>query len=416
MPVLPTSPPEAPPPVTLQLRQKGPQTLGHETNLARAPLWGVRERTVQLAMPNVMLYHVPFRQKAGAPLTVADQRLLAELTTAYVRDGCPKDRRVTFSLTEAARILGLDSMGGRQRQLVRQSLARLCSVTLESATRLPDGSEAVLMWGLLDKAFIRQPRTGPGRGWAMLSEELAQLLRQGSVTYLHAPTWDAIAAQDEIAGRLWSFLEAEQLGRGYRYQLFAAAPGDISEQRNMPAITELLRLDWAVRRNAAARIQRACTVIARTDRRYQLTVVKGRASGMWRLDAHRSAFVGEGPRGPLPTAVVSAWRAAYMGKLPSKKQVSILQELVERRGPLWVAVRLSEKGDDPLGIVLAADSAQKVRDRGDIVARERAWEQEKRGYQEGRLGDGQNAPRVDGAQSIGSILRGLLPTPDATPD
>jgi len=89
----------------------------------------------------------------------------------------------------------------------------------------------------MDKALIARPRTGPGRGWAMLSEEVANLLRQGSITYLHAPTWDAIAAQDEIAGRLWSFLEAEQLAQGHRYQLFAAPLNGIAEERNMPAIT-----------------------------------------------------------------------------------------------------------------------------------------------------------------------------------
>lgn len=246
------------PPITQQLRAKGPQTLGHETNLARAPLWDVRERAVQLGIPNLVLYGVPFRQTAGKPLTVSDQRLFAELTTAYVRDGCPDHRRVPFSLTEAARILGHESIGGRARDLVRQSLTRLRSVTLESAARFPDGGDALLVWGLIDKALIARPRTGPGRGWAMVSEEVANLLRQGSITYLHAPTWDAIAAQDEIAGRLWSFLEAEQLAHGHRYQLFAAPVDGIAEERNMPAITELLRVHWAVRRNATARVKRAC--------------------------------------------------------------------------------------------------------------------------------------------------------------
>lgn len=214
------------PPITLALRKKGPKTLGHETNLARAPMWAVEDRPMQgdLLAPSI-LYGRPFRIAAGRRPTTADQRLYAELTTIYVREGCQDHRRVPFSLGWAARLLGHEN-GGRQRQLVRRSLARLRSLTLECALRDSSG-ETVLGFGLLDRYLTTE--RGGGQGWGVLSEEVAHLLRQGSVTYLNAPTWDAIRADDELAGLLWTFLEAWRIGSGFNYQLFAAPPGAIDD-------------------------------------------------------------------------------------------------------------------------------------------------------------------------------------------
>lgn len=308
-----------------------------------------------------------------------------------------------------AGILGYVSVGGSTRKQVVDSLTRLRSVTLHSAARFPGGSDNVLIWGLVDRARIRQPRTGPGRGWAMLSEEVAHLLRQGSVTYLHGPTWDAIAAQDEIAARLWSFLEAEQLAGGFRYQLFAAPLDGIVEERNMPAITELLRVNWVVRRNAAARVKRACAVIARIDSRYRLAVVPGKGKGMWRLEARR---VSTPPREPRPSDslrgdVLAAWRDALDGRLPSKKQGLVVEELVGRRGEAWVVATLRVGGSDPFARMLAADRRQRASDLAETVARERAWEEEKSGYRTtGRPGQGE-VSRAVGLEGVGSILRGF---------
>ena len=119
-------------------------------------------------------------------------------------------------------------------------------------------------------------RTSAGRGWVKLSEQIAFLLSRGSVTYLHAPAWDAIVRRDEIAGRLWSFHEAESLLTVRRYQLFASAPGRVAEEGNLPAIAELLRLDWSVRSQIAKRVRRALAVIGSVDSRYQLSLIKGR--------------------------------------------------------------------------------------------------------------------------------------------
>jgi len=378
----------APPAVTARLQATGPATLGHETNLARVPLWDVRARPLQLSLiaPTV-LYGRQFRQVAGAALTVADQRLYAELTTRYIREGCPANRRVAFSLGEAARALGHASLGGETRRLVRQSLVRLKGVTIESALRDPDGHEELMGWGLLD--WYRTTTRGGGRGWAALSEQIAYLIRRGSVTYLHAPTWDAIAGRDEIAGRLWSFLEAESLVTIRRYQLFASPPGAVAEERNLPAIAELLRLDWAKRAEVAKRVRRALAVIADTDPRYQVTLVKGKQLGMWRLEAARSGYLRSGPGGPLPAAVLAGWRVVYGARRPSKKQIAVLAELIERRGSAWVTGRLSAGYPDPLGALMALDQAQRRSDNEAIIARERSRDEERRADDTGfqRLGD-----------------------------
>ena len=48
----------------------------------------------------------------------------AELTNRWVREGCSPDLRVSFSLREAAEILGYKGGGGRQLQLVTAAAQR----------------------------------------------------------------------------------------------------------------------------------------------------------------------------------------------------------------------------------------------------------------------------------------------------
>lgn len=57
------------------------------TELPRVPLWDIRVRPIQMELiaPTV-LYGRQLRQVAGHALTVADQRLYAELTTRYIRE------------------------------------------------------------------------------------------------------------------------------------------------------------------------------------------------------------------------------------------------------------------------------------------------------------------------------------------
>lgn len=178
----------------MRLRTKGPDTVAHETNLARAPVWNARTPVAPDQLVTIsVLYGQPFQQKGGQPLTAADQRWFAELTNRWVREGCSADLRVAFSLREAAEILGYKGGGGRQLQLISSSLVRLRSATFVSALRRPDGTEKRTTWGLIDLAQAIEPRSGPGRGWAELNRHMAALLQEGSVTYLHAPlVWDSL--------------------------------------------------------------------------------------------------------------------------------------------------------------------------------------------------------------------------------
>ncbi len=276
--------------VTTRLRTKGQDTIAHETNLARAPVWNSRApaRSDQLVTLS-MLYGQPFQQKGGQPLTAADQRWFAELTNRWVREGCPASLRVAFSLREAAALLGYSGGGGRQLQMVSSSLVRLRSATFVSVLRRPDGGEKRTTWGLIDLAQAIEPRTGPGRGWAELNRQMAALLQEGSVTYLHAPTWDKLRERDELAARLWVFLEAERLpaeAHCWRYPFFANSTE--SEASELPAIAQLLGLQgWTMRYRAVERARRAAEAIVELDPRYVLEIPRGARQGTWRLEARR---------------------------------------------------------------------------------------------------------------------------------
>ena len=150
----------ASPPISATLLSKGKHTIGHETNLCRAPIWHTRPHSNDDdTVVSPVLFGHPFRKVEGHCLTTTDQRLFAQLTTTYVRSGCPDSRQVPFSLGDAATTMGHDVLGGRQRSLIRWSLGRLRSVTFESAMRHPDGNQTVLGWGLIDLWVPRTPST-----------------------------------------------------------------------------------------------------------------------------------------------------------------------------------------------------------------------------------------------------------------
>lgn len=368
------------PPITDLLLSKGKNTVGHETNLARSPLWTLRKRASHPeTVVSPVLYGRPFHQVAGAPLNTGDQQLFANLTTMFVRGGCPEERRIPFSLGDAALALGHENLGGKQRRLVRQSLARLASVRLESAVRHPDGHETVIGWGLIDDYLLTT--RGGGKGWVRISESVSVLLREGSVTFLHAPTWKAITDEDEVAGRLWSFLESEHLPHAWRYPLFRPEDAEPSSQI-MPTISELLMLRWASRGEVAKRVRQACRVIEAHDRRYRLGVSTGRVSGNWLLNCSRTSQ--PSPRkldGGLPDRVRHAWRAVYRSHLPSARQKTLLAELLERHTAEWIASSLHDAhsaGDDPFKRLLELDWHESHQRVAKARAEERRWEGEKR--------------------------------------
>jgi len=367
------------PTITTTILAKGRSTLGHETNLARAPIWHARPRSAddETVVAPILFGH-PFRKVEGRTLTTTDQRLFAHLTTSYIRTGCPSSRQVSFSLGDAASAVGHEMLGGKQRSLVRASLARLRGVTFESALRHADGNETVLGWGLIDSYLVTS--SGGGKGWVKLSEAVASLLKEGSVTFLHAPTWEAICAEDEVAGRLWSFLESENLGHGWRYSLFAPEGLVARPAPSMPSIAQVLQLSWSSRRRRVAqRVREACSVIEEHDKRYRLSVTNGKDEGSWVLICSRTRTARPLNIQSVPEVVLRAWRLAYRSHLPSARQRAVIIELLTRRSPEWVAERLGEASDssDRFRHVLDADGALSARSLTAARRAEERWAQEK---------------------------------------
>lgn len=368
------------PQITTQLIGKGKNTIGHETNLARSPIWRSRLHSdPDETMVSPSLFGRPFKRVEGDNLSTSDQRLFAHLTTVFVRSGCPDTRQVPFSLGDAATVLGYEDLGGRQRALVRRSLGRLRSVTFESALRHADGHETILGWGLIDSYLITTK--GGGKGWVKLSETVAHLLREGSVTFLHAPTWRAISSEDEVAGRLWTFLESETIGKGWRYSLFGPELNGDGNLPSMPSIAELLQLAWSSRRRRVAqRVREACTVIERHDRRYQLTLDHGSRDASWVLTCVRRQESPHRSSSTIPDTVTRAWRRVYRSHLPSQRQRRVLAELLTRRSPEWITRELENPpaGGDPFRNVLDQDRELSVQTLSVARAEESRWEERKR--------------------------------------
>lgn len=280
-------------------------TVAMERTLNRLPLHSASRQAG--AQPTLWddgsLYGYPIRiDQAHGVMDDHVHRVLAHLIRRYAETGCPPDRRVSFTLAEAARWAGYDK-GGRQFRLVKDGLLRMRSTTLESAVRYPDGRTGWLAWGLIDRAWTTDAVRASG-GFVTLSEEMAGLIRVGSLTYLDAPTLDALGELDGMAVILWSFLEGESR-TPWRHSLFSAPEGSPPvNSRETPAIADLLRVSgWAQRRRAKQRIATACAAIMAVDPRYRLVIGPGRGRGMWTLNVARAPGAPGRPRGVLPGAL-----------------------------------------------------------------------------------------------------------------
>lgn len=408
------------------LARQSPETVGLERTLARAPVFtssSIRhglQLELGLWRTTGSLYGQPFRVlEPRGPLTVRDALGLAHVIRRWADSGYPEDRRVGASENEAVGWFGYSTTGGRQRQLLRDAMGRLRATTFQSASRPERGRSSVLTWGLIESA--RTPRTGPeGRVSITISEPLAYLVRIGSVAYLDAPTFAGLVAEDELAARLWVFLEAEELP--WRWSLFSAPEGLPAVERETPAIADLLRIGWDRRRDVARRVSEAVTVLQAHDPRYRLSVERApKGRGMWTLHGHGraagtpgralgsgtrvlpdaregtagrarrvlpdarlrsetaptvvslpSSITDETPRKsagarresyPVPSwdtdgSVMAAWRSRYP-RPPTAKQLPVLAELVIRRdaGGIARALREAPPGIDPLKHVLGRANA-----------------------------------------------------------
>ena len=283
-----------------------PDTVAMETTLARLPLWAESRQVVaQLTLwATGSLYGHPVRIVQGAgPMDDRAYRLLAHLVRSYALAECPPERRVSFTLSEAARWAGYGK-GGRQLRLVRDSLLRMRATALESAVRYPDGHTESLAWGLIDRGWTTDA-VGRSGGFVTLSEELAGLIRQGSLVYLDAPTLDALGERDGMAVILWGFLEGESRPSPWRYSLFSAPEGyPPVDSRDVLAIADLLRVSgWERRRRAKDRIGKAAAAIMAIDPRYQLVISRGQGRGMWTLNVARGPGTPRGARRVLSGAL-----------------------------------------------------------------------------------------------------------------
>jgi hypothetical protein len=269
--------------VTLRLQTRGRDVVAQETR-ETGPLPG------QLVTISA-LFNQPFQQE-GTPVTVADQRWFAELTTSWIQAGCPADLHIGFSLPDAAQILRWSGQAGTQIEAVRASLVRLRAATFESVARHPD-LEEITIWGLLERAQTAQPHAGPALGWAEVTRQVAELLQDGRVTYLHAPTWDRLRDRDELAARLWAFLETEEMPRlGRRYRVFPALPGEAPRSGGGPAVADLIGLGRAgtAAGQTIDRIRRASRALEEADPRYVAEVVRGSKPSLSRLEVRRRQF------------------------------------------------------------------------------------------------------------------------------
>jgi hypothetical protein len=279
--------------VTLRLQTKGVHTAAQVTDRpppAVEETHGAGPFQGQLVTIS-SLCGQPLQRQEGTPLTVADQRWFAELTTSWVRAGCPADLHIPFSLPDAAQILGRSGEAGTQVEAVRASLVRLRAATFESALRHSDRSEETTIWGLLERAQANQPGAGPGCGWAEITRQVAELLQEGRAAYLHAPTWDRLRERDELAARLWAFFETEEMpSLGRRYRVFSALPGEAPRPGGGPAVADLIGPGKCMASGQTTdRIRRASRVLEEVDPRYVAEVVRGSKPSLSRLEVRRRA-------------------------------------------------------------------------------------------------------------------------------
>ncbi|MGH7750685.1 MAG: hypothetical protein ACREQ5_38830, partial [Candidatus Dormibacteria bacterium] len=251
----------------------GPRTLSQDVALARSPVWHLVSRT--LTPDDLVNPSGPLVRVAGPSLTVGDQRVFAELFTSWARRGFPSDHKVSFAITDLARALALQHKGGKQYALVRDSLRRLTSAVFAEVR--PDGRYESEVGAALLADYHTRSRPGTPSS-ATLNERTAANLLRHPLTYLDAPTWDAIMVRDALAARMWVWLEGERIRDEWRWSLFPSGREPVALGLEPPAprtttVAHLLTIHtWSRRRNIVERVRQAARVIVEVDSRYELAV------------------------------------------------------------------------------------------------------------------------------------------------
>lgn len=261
----------------------------------RAPIWWPRAGVpVQLALdsPGLPFHGDPLSIDAlTGVLTTGDLVVFSQLCSLYVARK-PSDRRIEVGLADIAAWLGARSVGGEQRRMARETLARLVGATLTSRMRWTDGASErwVEGWHLVDRWIL--PEGGRHAGSLWLGATITSLLDAGSVVLMDSRLLTSLLRRSVVAARLWMYLEAETLviDRPRRYGVFDAPLGQPVGERRMAAIADMLRLTDRQRGQTVLAIRRACEVIEDIDPRYVLSVKRAAEPHMWNLLAarHRS--------------------------------------------------------------------------------------------------------------------------------
>ena len=262
----------------VNLRRKGRHTVVQERNIAQAPIFKVQSNDAPA--PVSTLHGGTIKQVMGKQLTMRDSRMFSRIVTAWIKQGCQESGRAQISLSELARALGMAD-GGRQLAAMKDGLRRLAGALFESHLSDSTGTQWTAGWHLIDAYMWQDAAHGIDEGWVRLGDEMQQLIRAGHFSYMNSRTWDAIAAKDEVAGRLYELLLSYRLPSKFR--VFDVT--DDESRHDLAPLKELLGLDWDAERNIVGRLRQACKAIMEHDATLRLSVAKGTTTGHWNLVA-----------------------------------------------------------------------------------------------------------------------------------
>ena len=225
-------------------------------------------------------------EKAGR-LTMKDFLLTGEIANALPREPPLFRDRVVFSLAKGTDWANYGGDGGEQHKLVKQSLARLKGVAFKHEGRGKNGGLTTVGWGIIDNYIIHEAKDGgEARVEVTVNEVFARQVRDRELDFLNRPMLRALEKEDDLAARLWAFLEQQQLP--WNFLLFSAREGEPEVMRDTPAIADVLGISWWKSRPAVKqRIKEACQALTRGDPRYRLTITSATGKGMWKLQASK---------------------------------------------------------------------------------------------------------------------------------
>ena len=387
--------------VTVKMRQLGRSTRAIETHIGRIGVW---YPTRSLATTQLALLYEPrhpygpsggeFAQVAGRALTPDHQRIWVEMMSEYLRAGRLEARAGSVPAAQLARCLGCElrrdghvpaKVDARVRRLVHDLTRAQFRGSLRVLQRGAGMREFTLenTLQLVDSPTWRPGPDGFGHLYFGVPAGLAEMIHDvNELTFLNAPTWDAIRAEDELAALIWVMWESERIPPdGMTYPVFSGAAGGILDEAKRPGLAELFHLGYSERRETVRRLRKAIDCAVECDSRYAGTTIERhpREAGMWNTRVMRTAYVAGVSDQRVSRRILGAWQSVYSGQRPSAKQRDIIREMVERRGEDWIADALTVHAHtvDPFAEVLALDARMSKQRTREIRADEREAEANK---------------------------------------